>query len=766
MALIAGYEYDIFVSYRHNDNLDGWVSEFVANLDKELKATFKEPVSIYFDKNPHDGILDTHLVDKSLESKLKCLIFIPILSQTYCDPKSFAWKHEFCAFNKSTHAGSLDRDIRLLSGNFTSRILPVTIHDLDPEDHAILEKELGHVVRSIEFIYKEPGVNRPLKPNDSRAENLNKTDYRNQINKMANAIKEICMALRNPDSPPHKFQVASNHPQKRTYRNFVLYSVAVLIIFLLGWNFWPGNSPNESARIAILPFLNNTGSEELDFYGVGIASDLRTSLSLSKEFDFVSSLHATLQYHNTDKPVVTIGQELGVNYILTGIYRSSGSRLKVETEFIEIPSGKVLWSLPLETELKDPLELQAIIAKRILAQFSHKNSLPKYTATNNFTAYAHYTRGNQLLESAYGDSSNNSNSYQSVMDQYQQAIALDSSFVDAWADLIGVETFVYFNHPDSSRLQRIERYYKYFKSKFQDGWQYDLVEGHYQYRIAKNYDLALQHMLKVLSVNPDNIHATYVASVIYNRKMEIDLAIMYALKQIRLNPAHAGSWIHLSNLLPIKGDYNGAFQAATKAWTLSHSKMHAEDVIIKALEGNLFHEIPDEIRINPDLDYNLWQLLISKDWNELKRTARERKAWPFLISAFEFSNELDSAIYYWSRHDSNDSSTYYRLTRNQEKYFLYERKREQDAKVPENDILVKAYQQQVEIMDWLVFGEVAIATQKLIEFRKIYPTFNDYGFFNFPINKLYIQENIDFMKSLDTLKPLSNFSIQDSLTFY
>ena len=87
-SIIPGYEYDIFISYRHNDNLSGWVTEFVRALQEELAATIKEPLSIYFDTNPHDGLLETHNVDKSLESKLKCLIFIPILSQTYCDPKA------------------------------------------------------------------------------------------------------------------------------------------------------------------------------------------------------------------------------------------------------------------------------------------------------------------------------------------------------------------------------------------------------------------------------------------------------------------------------------------------------------------------------------------------------------------------------------------------------------------------------------------------------------------------------------------------------
>src|SRR6267142_5006776 len=160
---LPGSEYHIFISYRHNDNRSGWVTDFVSALREELATTIKEPVSLYFDTNPHDGLLETHNVEKSLEGKLKCRIFIPIISQTYCDTKSFAWQHELCAFNKMAKEDQFGRDIKLSNGNVTSRILPIKIHDLDAEDKALLEKELDGVLREIEFIYKEAGVNRPLK---------------------------------------------------------------------------------------------------------------------------------------------------------------------------------------------------------------------------------------------------------------------------------------------------------------------------------------------------------------------------------------------------------------------------------------------------------------------------------------------------------------------------------------------------------------------------------------------------------------------------
>ena len=85
-SIIRGFENDIFVSYRHKDNhYDGWVTDFVTNLKRELESTTKETLNVYYDKNSIDGLLEVHHVDHSVSAKLKSLIIIPIISQTYCD---------------------------------------------------------------------------------------------------------------------------------------------------------------------------------------------------------------------------------------------------------------------------------------------------------------------------------------------------------------------------------------------------------------------------------------------------------------------------------------------------------------------------------------------------------------------------------------------------------------------------------------------------------------------------------------------------------
>src|ERR1035437_168508 len=147
-SIIPGYTYDIFISYRQKDNKgDKWVSEFVDALKTELESTFKEEVSLYFDVNPHDGLLETHDVNASLKEKLKCLIFIPVISRTYCDPNSFAWEHELKPFIETAQADQLGLKINLPNGNVASRVLSVRIHDLDITDIKLCETLRLHFLK-------------------------------------------------------------------------------------------------------------------------------------------------------------------------------------------------------------------------------------------------------------------------------------------------------------------------------------------------------------------------------------------------------------------------------------------------------------------------------------------------------------------------------------------------------------------------------------------------------------------------------------------
>lgn len=197
-SILPDYQYDIFISYRQKDNKSGWVTEFIKHLRNEIDATFKEDISIYFDSNPHDGLQETHDVDGSLRDKVKSIVFVPIVSQTYCDPNSFAWQKEFLAFLEFVKSDEIGLDVTLPGGNVAKRILPIRIHEIDDEDQNLFEEKVGGVMRPVDFIFKSSGVNRPLLPDeeDSSA-NLVGLNYRDQVNKVANAIKDLLNSIKN-----------------------------------------------------------------------------------------------------------------------------------------------------------------------------------------------------------------------------------------------------------------------------------------------------------------------------------------------------------------------------------------------------------------------------------------------------------------------------------------------------------------------------------------------------------------------------------------
>jgi len=281
-STLPNYEYDIFISYRQNDNkYDGWVTEFVNNLNKELEATVKDKVHIYFDSNPHDGLLETHSVNHSLEVKLKCLIFIPILSKTYCDSKGFAWTHEFVAFIENAKQDQFGLNIKLSSGNVSSRVLPVRIHDLDPDDLTLAESYIGPI-RSVDFIYHSPGVNRSLRPwDDDVIKNTKQPYYRDQINKVANAIDEILRGIKhaeknkvrekNPTVPikvaePAINKITERHPRKTSvsFSRGVIWSGVALALLLAGFfgTRWYLNQRNVNrAKLVLLPAIQKLVDE-------------------------------------------------------------------------------------------------------------------------------------------------------------------------------------------------------------------------------------------------------------------------------------------------------------------------------------------------------------------------------------------------------------------------------------------------------------------------------------------------------------------------
>ena len=442
-SIIEGYTYDIFISYRQKDNkYDGWVTEFVDNLKRELEATFKEDLSIYFDENPHDGLLETHSVDKSLEGKLKCLIFIPVISQTYCDSKCFAWQQEFCVFNKLAKEDKFRRDLRLASGNVASRILPIKIHDLDPEDKTLLENEIGGVLRCLEFIYKSPGVNRPLRANEDHPhDNLNKTYYRDQINKVANAVKEIIAALKKQSQYPEEVSKQGFEVKPVQQKNLKTKIIAgILILFTLiviGYLFIPelfNPSGQLEKSIAVLPFENWNSDDEYMHLGDAITDEIILQLQYINDFDRVLSRSSTMQFKENRPTIPEIAEKLGVNYIIEGSIQRQKDSVTIRVQVLRAKNEDHIWGEKYDRKWEDIFFIQDDIAKKVakelrivLTPLEIKRVEKK--PTENLEAYNLYLLGRSYYNRHVKESIHQGIKY------FNSAIQLDSTLAFAYVSL-------------------------------------------------------------------------------------------------------------------------------------------------------------------------------------------------------------------------------------------------------------------------------------------------------------------------------------------
>jgi adenylate cyclase len=368
--LFPDLENDIFISYRQNDNYnDGWVTDFVNNLKIELQSTIKDKLKIYFDKNPIDGLVETDNVDKSLENKLKSLIFIPILSRTYCDTESFAWKNEFLAFNELSKHDSYGRDVILRNGNVVSRILPVRIHELDLYDTKLLQDVLDDTPRSVDFCYRVSGVNRPLRPDDPASGNLSDISYRNQLNKLANTIREIIYSIRNREK--YEGPVAAGQFEDATVPKI--------------------NS------LAVLPFVNMSNDPEQTYLSDGISEEIINTLVELPNLK-VAGRTSAFSFRDRNEDLRSIGEKLNVNTILEGSVRKSGKRIRITTQLIEAETGYHIWSQKFDRDLNDIFIIQDEIARSIVEKLKltlsgqplKKKERPQ---THNFEAYQLYLKG-------------------------------------------------------------------------------------------------------------------------------------------------------------------------------------------------------------------------------------------------------------------------------------------------------------------------------------------------------------------------------------
>jgi TolB-like protein/DNA-binding winged helix-turn-helix (wHTH) protein/Tfp pilus assembly protein PilF len=119
----------------------------------------------------------------------------------------------------------------------------------------------------------------------------------------------------------------------------------------------------ERLTIAVLPFENLSGDRGQDYFSEGLTEETIAQLGrLQPGRLSVISRTVARDYAGRGHSVDTLGQELGVDFVLEGSVRQSAGRVTVVARLIRAGDKRQVWTETFEAELRDIVDVQNRVA--------------------------------------------------------------------------------------------------------------------------------------------------------------------------------------------------------------------------------------------------------------------------------------------------------------------------------------------------------------------------------------------------------------------
>ena len=184
-------------------------------------------------------------------------------------------------------------------------------------------------------------------------------------------------------------------------------------------------------RLMVLPFRILRADPETDFLAFSLPDAISTSLSGLSALVVLSSA-AAARFGGESPDFRRMASEAGVDVVVTGTLLRAGDRVRVATQLVEAPEGKLLWSQTSQVTLTDIFELEDGLVHRIVEALAlpltareHRQLAQEVPESPR--AYELYLRGNQLaLDSA---------TWPVARDLYLQCVETAPRYAPAWSRL-------------------------------------------------------------------------------------------------------------------------------------------------------------------------------------------------------------------------------------------------------------------------------------------------------------------------------------------
>jgi serine/threonine protein kinase/predicted Zn-dependent protease len=121
------------------------------------------------------------------------------------------------------------------------------------------------------------------------------------------------------------------------------------------------------ASIAVLPFVNRSGSADDEYFSDGLADELLNVLSKIKGLRVIAR-SSTFTFKGKNESAGVIGRALDVATLLEGSVRKAGHRVRISVQLVNVADSSHLWSETYDRTLDDIFAVQDDIARSVVKE--------------------------------------------------------------------------------------------------------------------------------------------------------------------------------------------------------------------------------------------------------------------------------------------------------------------------------------------------------------------------------------------------------------
>jgi len=296
---------------------------------------------------------------------------------------------------------------------------------------------------------------------------------------------------------------------------------------------------NKKESIAILPFIAFSQDSADEFFADGMVEELLNLLAKTPGLQVAARTSSFAYKGVSNKTIVEIGEELGVDTILEGSIRKNDitNQIRVTAQLIKVSTGEHLWSETFDREYRDIFQIQDDIAKAVVAKMkvtllgdTTQKSIESFVSeTTSVNAMIAHSKGKGELEHRTVPS------LTKALAHFEQAIREDSNYARAYVGIADANILL-------------------------------ALYGNHSKTLAKeNAQKALEQALKI---NP-NLAAAYATSGLLLSWKDSEKAEQHFKKAISLNANYAMTFMWYGSLLQERGDDVQALKLFERALELN-----------------------------------------------------------------------------------------------------------------------------------------------------------------------------------------------------